>query len=257
MNGPEEAMILAAGTGRRMRPLTDGTPKALVDVAGFSALERVAAALAGAGVRHLIVNAHHHAEKVASAATRLGREGLDVTVSREDFVSEAPLETGGALRCAAPLFRTAAPFLLHNADVLTDLDLAELYQAHLRGWETDGRLATLVVTRRETARALKVDPDGVYGRVNRTEGWEVIARHPETSGTGEVGFSGIHVVSPRIFALLTERGTFSIIDAYLRLIGLGEVIATYDATDAAWHDIGTPERLKAARAAFRAEGGRP
>lgn len=246
-------MILAAGKGRRLRPLTDRIPKALVDVAGLSALERVAAALVRAGADHLIVNAHHHGDQIEAAAIDLAGDGLDVTVSREDLESSAPLETGGALRFAEPLFRIAAPFFLHNADVLTDLDLADVYEAHRRGEGADGRLATLVVTRRETTRPLRIDALGVSGRANRHEGWEVIARHPEGE-TREVGFSGIHVLSPRIFRLLTERGTFSIIDAYVRLIGRGEVVATYDATDASWYDIGTHERLEAARAAF--SGGR-
>ena len=247
-----EAMILAAGEGRRLRPLTDRTPKALVDVAGLTVLERVAAALVRAGAGHLIVNAHHHGDQIEAAATRLAGDGLDVTVSREDLESAAPLETGGALRFAEPLFRTDAPFFLHNADVLTDLDLADVYEAHQRGEEADARLATLVVTRRETTRPLRVDARGVCGRANRNEGWEVIARHPDGE-TRDVGFSGIHVLSPRIFGLLTELGTFSIIDAYVRLIGRGEVVATYDATDASWYDIGTPERLEAARAAFSHE----
>lgn len=247
-----EALILAAGEGRRLRPLTEQGPKALVDVGGTTALERVADALLAAGVDHLIVNAHHFAERVEEAARALARPGLRVSVSREDRESDAPLETGGGLAFARGLLAGGEAFILHNADVMTDLDLASVYDDHVRGEATDGRLATLVVTRRETSRPLLVDRLGVCGRANRGEGWEVIGRHPE--GTiGEVGFSGIHVLSPEILRHFRTRGTYSIIDVYMRLVAAGEVVACHDATDRTWYDIGTPERLEQARAAFEKE----
>ena len=248
-----QAMILAAGEGRRLRPVTDHTPKALVDVAGATALERVAAALTAAGVDHLIVNAHHFADEVERAALALARPGLRVTVSREDRESASALETGGALAFAREKFDATAPFFLHNADVLTDLDLAAVYDSHVRGVLDDGRLATLVVTRRETSRPLRTDKLGVYGRANRAEGWDVVYRQP-VGPTLEVGFSGIHVLSPGILRHFSAGGTYSIIDVYMRLVAAGDVIASYDATDSSWHDIGTPDRLADARAVFREAG---
>jgi NDP-sugar pyrophosphorylase family protein len=247
-----EGMILAAGEGRRLRPITEHTPKALVDVVGTTALERVAAALTTAGVDHLIVNAHHFADEVETAALELVRPGLRVTVSREDRASETPLETGGGLAFARESFERQTPFFLHNADVLTDLDLAAVYASHLQGTASDGRLATLVVTRRETSRPLRVDDYGVFARMNLRQGWEVVSRHP-VGNTREVGFSGIQVLSPGILRHFAATGAYSIIDVYMELVAAGEVIACYDATDSRWYDIGTPARLAAARQAFEGE----
>jgi NDP-sugar pyrophosphorylase family protein len=245
-------MILAAGEGRRLRPLTDALPKALVDVAGVPMLDRVAGALIAAGADRLIVNAHHRADQIEAHLRTVSGYGASWAVSREDAVSDRPLDTGGGLRHAASSFSREAPFMVHNADVLSDLDLRDVLDAHVEGALTDDRIATLVVTRRPTTRPLLVDSAGVLGRANRSEGWEVVARHPIAGATAsEAGFCGIHVLSPRIFDLLVERGTFSIMDAYMRLIGRGHVVATYDASGAAWHDIGTPERLAAAERALR------
>ena len=252
-----DAMIFAAGEGRRLRPLTDETPKALIEVAGRPMLERVARALVAAGADRLIVNAHHHADRV-DAWLRESDLGVERVLSREDADSDRPLETGGGLALAAHLFRRDAPFFLHNVDILSDLDLAGVYAAHVAGEAEDGRLATLVVTERPTSRPLLVDDEGVCGRVNLSEGWEVVGRHPRQTRAGpprRVGFSGVHVVSPRIFERLKERGTFSIIDTYLRLVGEGETIAIHDASGAEWHDIGTSERLEAARRALGAREG--
>jgi len=249
------ALILAAGAGTRLGTLTENTPKALIDVGGRTALERVVEALVAAGVDHLVINAHHHADRVEDAARALVRPGVEVTVSREDAASPHPLETGGALTHAAPYLSGDGPFFIHNADILTDVDLRAVYDAHVEGEAVDRRIATLVVTSRETSRPLLVDRGGVFGRANRSEGWEVVARHADAATAGEAGFCGIHVVSPRIFPLLRERGTFSIVDAYLRLVGVGKVVAVHRVDDGDWHDIGTPERLAAARAAFGARTG--
>jgi NDP-sugar pyrophosphorylase family protein len=191
---------------------------------------------------------------------------VEVVFSRE---SPEPLETGGGLLLAAPHFEAEAPFFLHNGDILTDLDLTALYEAHTAGEGPGGDvadadsaaadagppppIATLAVARRETSRPLLVDDEGVYGRANRTEGWELIARHPG-AGAAEVGFTGIHVLSPAIFDGLEQRGAFSIVESYMRLISAGERVGTFDVTDATWMDMGTPERLERAQRLF-GEGG--
>ncbi|MCE2531309.1 MAG: NTP transferase domain-containing protein [Acidimicrobiia bacterium] len=245
-----EAMIFAAGRGRRLRPLTDATPKALVDFGGVPLLERVAGNLVAAGAHRLIVNAHYLAGQVAAWA-EASSLGVPVFVSREDEESPAPLDTSGGLFHARSLFEAREPFLLHNCDVVTEVDLAALYRAHLEGEARDGRLATLAIAERETSRPLLVDGRGVFGRANRTEGWEVVAREPSNADEArEVGFCGIHVFSPRVFERHAEGGVFSIMDSYMDWIGDGEHVGVFDATGAAWYDIGTPERLDAARRAF-------
>lgn len=235
-----DAMILAAGRGERLRPLTDRTPKALIEVGGVPMLERVARRLIEAGAQKLIINLCHGAQAIETFVTQRGGFGVEVVFSRE---SPEPLETGGGVLHAAPHFTTDAPFLLHNVDILTNLNLRALYDAHLAG----NAIATLAVARRDTSRPLLVDEIGVYGRANRTEGWEIVARLPR-GRFGEVGFTGIHVLSPRMLDRLRERGAFSITDSYMRLIAEGERIGTYDATGAFWQDVGTPARLERARA---------
>ncbi len=239
-------MILAAGLGSRLRPLTDRVPKALLQVAGLAVLERIARRLIGAGAHRLIINLHHEADAIERFVADHGGFGVEVALSRE---SPEPLETGGGLAHARALFEGSAPFFLHNVDVLTELDLGDVYRSHAARESSDAAIATLVVARRPTSRPLLIDREGVCGRANRSEGWERLARDPRGSAS-EVGFQGIHVLSPRIFPRLAETGAFSIVDSYMDLIEQGERIATYDATGVEWHDIGTPERLERARAAY-------
>lgn len=238
-------MILAAGLGTRLRPLTDRVPKALVEVGGVPMLERVARRLVAAGADRIVVNVHHHADRVVGFLRHLEAEGLgaDVRISRE---LEAPLGTGGALRAAAPLFEKDGPFLLHNVDVITDLDLVAVWRAQRDA--PDGTLGTLAVQDRETSRPLLVDGEGVLGVANRETGWRREARRA-AGRVREAGFLGIHAVAPEVFGLLAEdeRGEFSIWDPYFRLAGAGWRLAAFDADDAFWLDVGTPERLERAR----------
>lgn len=234
-----EAMILAAGRGTRLRPITQRTPKALVEVAGVALLERVARQLVSAGVTRLIVNAHHHADQIIRFVEEKEGFGAEVRVSLE---RERLLDTGGGLWAAASLFRADAPFFLHNVDVVTELDLSGMYRAHLAG----DALATLAVQERHTSRPLLVDEEGVYGLANRKTGWRREAR-PFRGRTREVGFAGVHVLSPEIFSLLTERGRFPIWDPYFRLVGEGRRIACYDVAGALWLEVGDPTRLARAR----------
>lgn len=263
-----EAMILAAGLGTRLRPLTERMPKALVPVAGAPLLERVARRLIEAGARRLVVNAHHHADRIERFLGSRAGFGVEVRVSREDD-AERPLETGGGLRRAGPLFEGEAPFFLHNVDVLSDVDLRAMYARHLEAAGSEGRgrsvarpqgegaptagspgggplLATLAVQARETSRPLLVDEAGVFGLANRRTGWRRTAREP-AGEVRELGFCGIHVVSPEIHGRITERGRFPIWDPYLRLVGDGWRILPYDIGAARWLEVGTPERLARAR----------
>lgn len=236
-----EAMILAAGLGTRLRPLTLETPKALVEVGGIPLLEHVACRLVDAGVRRLVVNVSPHADKIRRFVEEKDGFGIPVRISEEP---DGPLETGGGLRKAQPLFETGEPFLLHNADILTGIDLAALHAAH----EPDD-LATLAVRRAETDRYLLFDDAGLLGYAYRGE--EKTVRDPR----GEVhrrDFCGVQMVSPRIFSRFEKEGAFSIIDTYLRLAREGERVVPWDVGDALWIDVGTPERLEEARRAVQA-----
>jgi NDP-sugar pyrophosphorylase family protein len=236
-----DAMILAAGLGTRLRPLTDHTPKPLIPVGGVPMLERVARRLIAAGADRLIVNTSHLSEQVEAFLREQDGFGVEWEVSPEPG---APLETGGAILHGAPLFRKDAPFFLHNSDVLTDLPLAVMYREH----ERTAPLATLAVMERETSRHLLFDDAGLLGRTDAAKGLDLRVR----DAVGEVrklAFGGIHVISPRIFALLTETGAFSILDPYLRLAAAGETVLPFRVDAFTWIDIGRPEQLQAAHAA--------
>lgn len=238
-----DAMILAAGLGTRLRPLTDDLPKALIEVGGRTLLERVAERLVEAGADRLVINVHHHAERVVRFV-RQWDAGVEVRICREE---PEVLETGGGLLHAREHFREDAPFFLHNVDVLSTADLGAMYAVH-QGW---GPLATLAVGSRDATRPLLFDERGLYGR-QRADGGLERARDP-SGRMRELGFNGIHVVDPRIFELMgPERGRFSIISVYMRLAALGERIAPWDMGKTVWMDVGTPERLVRARARFKA-----
>ena len=233
-------MILAAGLGTRLRPLTDHTPKALIEIGGVSILEQIARRLAAAGVDRIIVNAHRHPDQVEAAADRLARElGVDVKVSLE---AEAPLETGGGLAHAEPFFRKGGSFFLYNGDIVTDIDLAGLLAAH----QATGALVTLAVGRRETTRRLLFDRKGLVGWENAATGRRERCRE-QVEEIEAWPFAGIHVISPEIFGLITEKGAFSILDLYLRLSAEGHRVLPHDVSQALWLEIGDPERLARAR----------
>jgi NDP-sugar pyrophosphorylase family protein len=232
-------MILAACRGPRLGAITESIPKALVDVAGRSALEHVARRLIQAGADRLIINVHHHAQRIIRHVEDRNGFGVDVVFSLEE---DAPLETGGGVLAAAPHFRRDAPFILHNVDVLTDTDLRAMYAAHLQS----DALATLSVSKRDSSRTLIFDDHGLVGRADARSGATRTVR-AASSGRREWAFAGIHVVSPVLLDRFVESGAFSIMEAYLRLAGEGAMIAPFDITGATWLEIGTPERLEAAR----------
>jgi NDP-sugar pyrophosphorylase family protein len=232
-------MILAAGLGTRLRPLTDHTPKPLIPVGGVPILERVARRLIAAGADRLVVNVSHLGHKVEAFLRERGGFGVEWHVSPEPG---APLETGGALVLAEPLVRKDAPFFLHNGDILTDLPLGELHGAHQRA----APLATLAVMERETQRHLLFDDRGLMGRTDAAKGVDLRVREA-VGPVRKLAFGGVHVISPRIFGLLTERGAFSILDPYLRLAEAGEVILPFRVDGWHWIDIGSPQQLQAAQ----------
>jgi NDP-sugar pyrophosphorylase family protein len=235
-----DAMILAAGLGTRLRPLTDRVPKALVPVGGVPILERVARRLVQAGADRLIINLHHLGDAIRDFVAEHDDFGVEVLYSEEPA---EPLETGGGLLNAAPLFRRGAPFFVHNGDILTDLPLEAMYATHLRS----GALATLAVMERPSSRQLLFDDVGLLGRSDSAKDLRLLAR--ETIGeVTPLGFGGVHVVSPDIFERITETGAFSILETYLRLVGEGARILPFRIDSCLWIDIGKPEQLALADA---------
>jgi len=236
-----KAMVLAAGLGTRLRPLTNDRPKALVEVAGRTLLEITLARLRAFGVSEVIVNLHHFADMVVAYLQAHDNFGMRIEVSREDVL----LDTGGGLKKAGWFFLEGSgrhePFLLHNVDVISTIDLERMVQFHKQNTE----LATLAVQERETSRYLLFDEHlQLCGRrAARDQKPEIVRPSPRTQA---LAFSGIHVISPRLFALMKEEGIFSIIDSYLRLAAGGEKIAAFRADEYYWRDLGKPADLQQA-----------
>jgi NDP-sugar pyrophosphorylase family protein len=255
-----KAMVLAAGLGTRLRPLTDDRPKALVTVGGRTLLEMTLSRLRAFSVREVIVNAHHHAKMILEYLQANRNFGMRIEVSREEVL----LDTGGGLKKAAWFFLEAgadsaepinnpidAPFLVHNVDVLSTIDLAGMVRFHAE----QNALAILAVQNREASHYLFFDgqnqlcgPRG--GSLPMAEALKAIQSERYLVRPAReiqaLAFCGIHVLSPRIFPMLQDKGAFSIINAYLRLAAQGEKIVAFRADGAYWRDLGRPENLSEA-----------
>lgn len=233
-----KAMLFAAGRGTRLKPLTDTRPKALVEIDGVPLLEITLRRLAAAGTREVIVNTHHFADQVHKFVDSRGAEHFGlwrIAVSEEREL----LDTGGGLMKASWFFDDTMPFLAHNVDVLSDMDLAAFMTAHTES----GALATLAAMPRETERPLLFDSQGLLaGRGTPASPKLVRAIEGEPVA---LGFCGIHAISPAIFPLITEHGAFSVVDAYLRLAARGVRIRAGRIDGAKWRDCGRREDLRA------------
>ena len=203
----KQAMIFAAGLGTRLRPLTDTMPKALVRVGGEPLLHRVIMNLKSAGFERIVVNVHHFAEQIIDYLKTNDNFGLDIRISDE---SDALLDTGGGIRKAAPLFDPSSPILIHNVDILHNVDLATFYESAI------SHDATLMVSERKTSRYL------IFNDEMRLRAWiniktgEVKPQSSQSSEGLRAAFSGLHVFSPRLFPLMAEwPDKFGIIDFYL------------------------------------------
>jgi NDP-sugar pyrophosphorylase family protein len=245
-----KAMVLAAGLGTRLRPLTDDRPKALVMVGGRSMLEIALARLRQFGVTEAIVNTHHCAETIDEYLKANRNFGMRIEISREEEL----LDTGGGLKKAAWFFledtggTSDDPFIVHNVDVISTIDLAGMVRFH----KEQGALATLAVQDRETKRYLLFDEENMLcGRRAAGEGEPEFAR--SATAAQALAFCGIHILTPKIFAKMAEIGAFSIIDAYLHLAAQGERIAGFSADRYRWRDLGRPESV--AQAAQEIERG--
>ena len=237
-----KAMVLAAGLGTRLRPLTDDRPKALVEVAGRTLLDITLTRLRGFGIREVIVNVHHFADMVLEYLNAHDNFGMRIEISREDVL----LDTGGGLKKAGYFFRDDSsrpdePFILHNVDVISTIDLRRMAQFH-----TDNQaLATLAVQDRKTSRYLLFDKQlQLCGRQSERDGdLELVRSSPQAQA---LAFAGIHVISPLLMRKMVEEGTFSIIKSYLRLAGQGEKILAFRTDEYYWRDLGRLDDLKRA-----------
>jgi MurNAc alpha-1-phosphate uridylyltransferase len=236
-----KAMILAAGLGTRLKPWTDHHPKALALVNGKSLLQRNIEYLQAFGIFDVIVNVHHFAPQLISAIEANRAWGSNITISDE---TDVVLETGGGLKKASWFFNEG-DFLLMNADILTDLDLHEMIRNH----QANHPLATLATTNRETSRYFLFDDNGLLsGWKNLKTGETRIKK--ESSHYHHKAFSGIHIINPSIFALITREGKFSMVDVYLELAA-SQQIRAFDHSHSRFIDVGKPEALVRAETLFQ------
>jgi NDP-sugar pyrophosphorylase family protein len=227
-----------------LRPLTDDRPKALVTVADRTLLQIALERLRVFGVREVIVNTHHHADMIVDYLKANHNFGMRIEVSHEQVL----LDTGGGLKNAAWFFLEEAgnaqePFIVHNVDVISSFDLGYMVRFHL---ENDA-LATLAVQERESSRYLLFDElhqlcGRRAGRPAKQEDAQSELVRPAQK-VKALAFSGIHVVSPRLFATMEQEGAFSIIDAYLHLAAKGEKIVAFRGDECYWRDLGRPESV--------------
>jgi NDP-sugar pyrophosphorylase family protein len=234
-----KAMILAAGLGTRLRPLTENRPKALVEVDGRTLLEITLLRLRSYDIRDVIINVHHFPDMILEFLNANQNFGMHIEISREDVL----LDTGGGLKKAGHFFLGSSngveePFILHNVDVISTIDLCRMVQFH----SERKALATLAMQDRETSRYLLFDEQlQLCGRRSGGDRADEIVR--PSCAMQALAFSGMHVISPRLFAIMMEEGIFSIIDSYLRLAGQGEKILAFRADDYYWRDLGKKEDL--------------
>jgi NDP-sugar pyrophosphorylase family protein len=230
-----KAMILAAGIGSRLRPLTDEKPKALVEVQHVSLLEHTIRYLRYYGVNEIVINVHHFADQILQFLKKNSDFGLRIEISDE---SDTLLNTGGGLYKARWFFDDGQPFFLIASDVITDLNLNTLYQYHL----DHHPLVTLAVKHRESTREFLFDQDHLLcGWHNNISGETRWAR--ESADPVKIAFSTIHVIDPRLFSLVTEKGAFSLIDLYLRLARENQILG-FQHDESYWFEFGRIENLE-------------
>ncbi len=244
------AMILAAGIGSRLMPLTEKIPKALLPFRGKPMLDHVVFHLKEHGVRELVINVHHHADQIVQYVRSQNDYGLQIIFSDE---REKLMDTGGGIVKARPFLESKGPFLVHNTDIFSSIDLTALYHYHLES----GALATLAVKNRKTTRNLLVNEVGrLCGWRNNQDGQIILAGSKNISKSSDeqglnyeyqlkeiqemhyrpVAFSGIQVIDPNIFQHLENQNPFSMIRAYLEL-AVNHKIIVFDHTPDLWIDM--------------------
>lgn len=233
-----KAMIFAAGLGARLKPLTNNTPKALIPITGKPMLEHVILRLKAAGFDQIVINIHHLGQQILDFLAANNQFGIQIYISDEqDYL----LDTGGGIKKAARFLQGNEPFLVHNVDILSNVDLQALYNNHLQS----DSLATLLVSQRNTSRYLLFNEENkLCGWRNRETG-EVKSYYPyfNPEQYREYAFGGIHVISPAIFNWMEEwTGKFSIINFYLSICAR-TTIQGYLAENLRLLDIGKPETL--------------
>lgn len=234
-----KAFILAAGIGSRLKPLTDKTPKALVEVGGMSMLERLINRLVNIGITEILINVHHHSELLIKFIEE--NKWSDISISISDESGEL-LDTGGAIPYAKNFFEGKENILIHNVDILSDINFQEVEEFHT----SNNSLITLCVRDRNTSRKL------IFNLENKLIGWTNTTTNKfkwVNDNTSEfqktLAYSGIYIASPEFASKINKSGRFSIIDTWLELAKTEKIFA-YEDNESNWFDLGSVERIKKA-----------
>jgi NDP-sugar pyrophosphorylase family protein len=238
----KKAMIFAAGLGTRLKPLTDNKPKALVELNGKTMLQRAVEKLVRASVSRIVINIHHYPELMRHAVEQLKYPGVEFIISDE---TDQLFDTGGGLLKAVQWLEGEEPVIVHNVDVISDIDLNEMVQAHV---ETKA-LATLAACSRPTTRHFLWHKNRLCGWQNTQTGQQIFCCSTPQEPI-PLGFNGIHIISPRLFPMITETGCFPINHVYLRLAA-AEKICSFIHDPEYWADIGTMDKLAHAESLIR------
>ncbi len=234
-------MIFAAGLGTRLKPLTDNTPKALLPIGGKPLIEHIILKLKSSGFDEIIINVHHFADQIIDFVVKKNNFDIHIHFSDE---RDMLLETGGGIKKAADFFNNGKSFLVHNVDILSNINLNELYQHHV----AQNLIATLLVSNRTSSRYLLFDKNLLLkGWVNEKTGEikpPIKDLNPDLYK--KFAFSGIHVISPEIFNLMNDwEGKFSIIDFYLSICDK-EKVKGYNSANLKLIDVGKLDSLEKA-----------
>jgi len=230
-----KAMIFAAGLGTRLGLVTKKTPKALVEINGKTMIERTILKLKSHGVTNIIINLHHFPGQIKTFIRSKNNFGINIYYSLE---TGQLLETGGGLMNARWFFDDRAPFFIHNVDVLSDVDLGEMWRYH----ERNKPLATLFVQKRNSSRYfLFNDQLLLKGWTNINTGKTIHVDGPAAT-LNQLAFNGVHIIDPDIFDLINNTGAFSITPSYLELAGKHSIYG-FRSDQAEYLDVGKPETL--------------
>ena len=236
------AMILAAGLGTRLKPLTNSTPKALIKIKDFTLLELQIKKLVSEGFDQIIINVHHFGEVVKDYLKQNNFFNCSIEISDE---SEKLLDTGGGLKKASHFFRDGEPFLVYNVDILSNISLRKLINYHL----ASESIATLAIQNRDSSRKFLFDKNHILcGWMNQKSSKNIITRD-EQSELFPYSFSGIQVINPKIFKYFPDKDIFSLVELYLSAARKAK-ISGYIHNDDLWIDIGKLENLERAEKIF-------
>ena len=242
-----KAMILAAGLGTRLKPFTNNTPKALVPILGTPVIEHVILKLKSQGFNEIIINIHHFADQIINFIK--SKNYFDIRIEFSDE-REKLLDTGGAIKKASWFFDTNEPVLIHNADIISNVDLSAVYESHVQS----KKIATLVVNERETSRYLFFDQkNNLKGWINEKDGKVVSSSEFNPLIHKKLAFFGIHVLSKNAVSSMKDfPDKFSIISFYLSLCD-SKSIGAYIAKDHYMVDVGKLTSLNKAEEFLRAQ----